>query len=271
MVRNNPVTLSDPDGLASEQDDQLIIHMFYYGDIPEDVASNIINTIDVSPGSRVYLWFDDRAKKSFPRVSDGFSNFEIKEMDELKGVKPQDGGESFSNIEKLFEEVESAGNKGKEKSLSDLAELLATYKYGGLYLDADVVVKNEFTKSELFGSSDFRSHVSIEGSIANVDYYDALGFKNAFDSDLEGVLKELSFDYDEGYLVGASEPGQLVRIKEIVRSKLKNLLSEDEVDDALSEDVIPSGSLDNIATTLEGISISTALEGKIQFVPMKSS
>ena len=271
MVRNNPVTLSDPDGLESDQDDQLIIHMFYHGEIPEDVSSNIINTIEVSPGNRVYLWFDDRAKKSFPRISDGFSKFEIKDVGELKGVKPKEGGDSFSNIEKIFSEVEGASNKGKEKSLSDLAELLATYQYGGLYLDADVVVRKEFTKSELFGDSEFRTHISLVGATANVDYYDALGFKNAFDGDLGEVLKGLSTDYEEGFLKGASEPGELVRIKEIVRLKLNRLLSKDEIDDALSEDEMPGNVLNKITTALKRIDISTTLKEKIQFVPMKST
>uniref|UniRef100_UPI00240DF38C RHS repeat-associated core domain-containing protein n=1 Tax=Pseudomonas sp. Sample_10 TaxID=2448269 RepID=UPI00240DF38C len=271
MVRNNPVTLSDPDGLESDQDDQLIIHMFYHGEIPEDVSSNIINTIEVSPGNRVYLWFDDRARKSFPRISDGFSKFEIKDVGELKGVKPKEGGDSFSNIEKIFSEVEGASNKGKEKSLSDLAELLATYQYGGLYLDADVVVRKEFTKSELFGDSEFRTHISLVGATANVDYYDALGFKNAFDGDLGEVLKGLSTDYEEGFLKGASEPGELVRIKEIVRLKLDRLLSKDEIDDALSEDVMPGNVLNRITTALKRIDISTTLKEKIQFVPMKST
>jgi insecticidal toxin complex protein TccC len=269
MVRNNPVTLSDPDGLESTQDDQLIIHMFYHGEIPGDVSSNIINTIKTSPDNRVYLWFDDRARKTFPNLSGVFPNFEIKDVGELKYVKPRDGSASFSNIKNIFLEVEGADNKGKEKSLSDLSELLATYQYSGLYLDADVVVHKEFSKSELFGDSDFRTHVSIDGSKADVDYYDALAFKNAFDGDLEEVLKELSSDYEEGYLVGASEPGQLVRIKEIVRLKLKRSLSEGEIDDALSEDVIPEGSLSNITEALRGISISTALKGGIQFMPMK--
>jgi insecticidal toxin complex protein TccC len=269
MVRNNPVTLSDSDGLESAE--PLIIHMFYHGEIPESVSSNIINTIKTSPNNKVYLWFDGRARKTFPEVSDKFLNFEIMDTDKLKYVKPKEGGASFSNIEAIFSEVEGADNKGKEKSLSDLSELLATYQYGGLYLDADVVVHEEFSRNELFGESEFRSHISIEDSKANVDYYDVLGFKNAFDSDLEEVLKELSSDYEEGYLGGASEPGQLVRIKEIVRLKLSRSLSEEEIDDALSEDTMPEGSLESIIDALSNISISTTLMEKIQFMPMKGT
>jgi insecticidal toxin complex protein TccC len=269
MVRNNPVTLSDSDGLESAE--PLIIHMFYHGEIPENVSSNIINTIKTSPNNKVYLWFDNRARKTFPALSGEFFNFEIMDADKLKYVKPREGGASFSNIEAIFSEVEGADNKGKEKSLSDLSELLATYQYGGLYLDADVVVREEFSRNELFGESDFRSHISIEDSKANVDYYDLLGFKNAFDSDLEEVLKGLSSDYEEGYLAGASEPGQLVRIKEIVRLKLSRSLSEEEIDDALSEDTMPESSLERITDALSNISISATLIEKIQFMPMKGA
>jgi insecticidal toxin complex protein TccC len=269
MVRNNPVTLSDPDGLAPGHDNQLRIHMFYHGEIPEDVSSNIINTIESSPNNIVNLWFDDRARDTFPNLSGEFPNLEIMDAGKLKYIKPRGNEASFANIETIFSEIEEADNKGKEKSLSDLAELLATYQYGGLYLDADVVILKEFSKSELFGDSEFRTHISLNNSKASVDYYDALGFKNAFDGDLEEILKELSSDYEEGYLVGTSEPGQMVRIINIVRLKLKNLLTEDEIDDTVSEGVIPEDNLRNITEALRSIDISATLKKKIQFMPMK--
>jgi len=269
MVRNNPVTLSDYDGLAPGQDNQLRIHMFYHGEIPEDISSNIINTIQTSPNNIVNLWFNDSARESFPNLSNDYPNFEIKDAGELKHIKPRDDEGEFTNIETIFSEIEEADNLGKEKSLSDLAELLATYQYGGLYLDADVVVLEEFTKSELFGNSDFRTHLSFNNSKASVDYYDALGFKNTFDDDLKEVLKTLSSEYEEGYLGGASEPGQMVRIINIVRLKLKNSLTEDEIDDAVSEGVIPEESLNNISEALRGIDISATLKGKIKFMPIK--
>jgi insecticidal toxin complex protein TccC len=269
MVRNNPVMLRDLDGLAIDRDSQLIIHMFYHGEIPGDVVSNIVNTIKVSPDNKVMLWFDDRARRTFPDLSGDFSNFEVRGAGELKYVRSRVDEASFVNIEALYSKIEGADNKGKEKSLSDLAELLAIYEYGGLYLDADVVVHEGFSKDELFGDSEFRTHVSISDSKADIDYYDALGFRNAFDDDLGGVLKELSSDYEEGYLVGASQPGEMVRINTIVRLKLKNLLTEDEIDDAVSEDVMPEGSLSNITEAFRSIDVSATLKGKIQFMPMK--
>lgn len=269
MVRNNPLTLSDPDGLAPGQDDPLRIHMFYHGDIPDDVSSNITNTIRNSPNNIVSLWFDDRARDTFPNLSGDYSNFEIKNADELKHVKPSDDEASFAHIETIYSEIEEASNKGKEKSLSDLVELLSTYQYGGLYLDADVIILEEFSKSELFGDSDFRTHISLSNSIPNIDYYDALGFKNALDGDLEDILKEVSSDYEEGYLSSPNEPGQMVRINNIVRLKLKNLLTEDEIDSAVTEDEIPEDQLQNVTEALRSIDISATLKGKIQFVPIK--
>lgn len=268
MVVNNPVTLRDLDGLAPDED-KLTIHIFYHGAVPADVSSNIVNTIQKSSQSKVYLWFDGRAREAFPDVSGDFSNFEIKDAGELKYIKPKNDEISFKNIEAIYSEIEGADNAGKEKSLSDLAELLSLYQYGGLYLDADVVVNEGFSKSELFGGSDFRTHLSIGDSVANVDFYDALGFEKAFDSVLEEVLKELSSDYEEGYLTGASEPGEMVRIKNIVQLKLNGSLSEDEIGDALSEDVMPDESVSNIIEALMNIDISATLNGKLMFMPIK--
>lgn len=268
MVHNNPVTLRDLNGLASD-DNLLIIHMFYYGAIPQDVALNMVNTIKVSPNNKIKLWFDEKAKRSFTDLSGDFSNYEIKEANELRHIKSRNDEASFENIDAIFASIEEADNDGREKSLSDLVELLSTYEYGGLYLDADVVVHKEFSKAELFGDSEFKTHVSINENIANIDYYDALGFRDAFDGHLEEVLAELSSDFAQGNLVGASEPGQMVRINNIVRLKLKDVLGEDEIDDAVSEGEIPDESLGNVVQALNRIDISASLKGKIQFMPMK--
>jgi hypothetical protein len=61
----------------------------------------------------------------------------------------------------------------------------------------------------------------------------------------------------------------MVRIINIVRLKLKNLLTEDEIDDTVSEGVIPEDNLRNITEALRSIDISATLKKKIQFMPMK--
>ena len=160
-------------------------------------------------------------------------------------------------------------SRRKEKSLSDLSRLVALYKYGGLYLDADVVVSEGFNKDELFDDSYFRTHISFEDSTFNVDYYDVLGFKEPRDSDLAAVLNELSVDCDEKYLEAASTPGELVKIKPLVRSKLSNLLSDDEViDDVLSENRMSAQSLTLAESAVAKINISTTLSKKIRSMPM---
>ncbi|WP_380178415.1 RHS repeat-associated core domain-containing protein [Kalamiella sp. sgz302252] len=270
FCRNNPVTLKDEDGLSPDRHEPLIIHIFYHGEIPNHIYDNILNTINKNPRNQVKLWSDDRASKHFINLTGEFKNLEVIDWNELKNIKSKEGDESFGNISGIFSKIEASETKGKEKSLSDLSRLLALYEYGGLYLDADVVIKEEFSVGELFGSSDFRTHLSIENSIVNVDFYDAIGIKNPHDTHLNEVLKSLHADYEDGYLEAASSPGELVRIKDLVRLKLNEALTGDDIDNVLSEDVIPAHDLDKIMSTINNIDILKTLKGKISFSPMRS-
>ena len=53
----------------------------------------------------------------------------------------------------------SVSSKGQ--CLSDIMSLLATYKYGGLYLDADVVVNQALDKNILFAGSVILNHMYL--------------------------------------------------------------------------------------------------------------
>jgi len=271
MVRNNPVTLKDDEGLAPEQDDRLIIHIFYHGEITENIHNNIINTVIKNPNNQVKFWGDDKANKHFTNLSNEVKNFEVIDWNELKNVKSREGNEFFVNISDIFSKIEMSDTKGKEKSLSDLSRLLALYEYGGLYLDADVVLKEEFSRKELFDNSDFRTHISIKNSTVNVDFYDAIGFKSPHDIHLNEVLKNINSDYEDGYLEAASSPGELVRIKELVRLKLNGTLTDDDIDNILSEEVMPDHELERVISQINNINISTTLKHKLTFSPMLSA
>lgn len=261
---------SDNSDLA--QKDNIIIHLYYHGDVPRHILSNIHNTVMNNPNNTVMLWVDDKARECLSGLQDDFRNLDIRDSDELKDVKKEGDEKAFSNIKNIFSYIDNSSYEDKVYSRSDLSRLIATYKYGGLYLDADVVVNDELKSNDVFGDSEFRTHISINdsNSTVDVDFYDALGFKNKEDNDLGSILEELSSDYDEGFLVGAEQRGELVRIAPLVQSKLEKYqekLNTTDIDFALSEMKIS----DKTMRAIKEISISESLGDKITFRPMRYS
>ncbi len=248
------------------QEDKIIIHLYYHGDVPEHIISNVTNTVKNNPNNTVMLWVDDKARKYFSHLQENFSHLDMRDYVELKDVTKESDEKAFSNITKIFSHIENSTYENKGPSLSDLSRLVAAYKFSGLYLDADVVVNEELKSREVFGDSDFKTHISTDEITfqADIDLYDALGFKNKEDSELGKILEGLSSDFSDKYLNRAEEPGELVRINDLVRLKLEKSqekLTPDDIDDAVSNSEVNAHTM----KALKEISISETVGGKIEF------
>ncbi|KFF79861.1 hypothetical protein IY40_06030 [Serratia marcescens] len=231
------------------------MHLFYYGKIHERILSNIHNTLKYNKKNKVMFWVDDMARASLQTLPLNYENVEMHHADTLKSKREGLNSHTQEKLEELYDRVANADVKEKGKCLSDLSRLLALYHYGGLYLDVDVVVNNELSENNVFSESNFKTHISIENAIVNVDFYDAIGIKDAFDDDLRDVLAELAEDYDKGYVTQPGVPGELVRIKPLIKRKLKDLLSDEHIDDALSEAELSKDILAVIADKLQSLDI----------------
>lgn len=262
---------SDDSSLYAEYEPHqpLNIHMFFYGEIPDEIQSNIKNTIEHNPNNKIILWTNKAASNSISHLSPQYSNFEIKDMNILIALDANLPEEIKHHIQYIREMItvlmtrKDIQPQDKGKCLSDILRLLALYQYSGLYLDVDVEINEEINSKKLFKNGSFQTHLSFrkndEGIKVNVDYYDSLAFQNVHDNYIKDVLIEIDNDLQEGYLNRPEEPGELVRIITIIKNKLQGRLGEITIDDIVSEENIALNKIDRVSTQLSNINIKNVI------------
>lgn len=262
---------SDDSSLYAEYEPHqpLNIHMFFYGEIPDEIQSNIKNTIEHNPNNKIILWTNKAASNSISHLSPQYSNFEIKDMNiliTLDANLPEEIKYPIQSIREMITALmtrEDIQPQDKGKCLSDILRLLALYQYSGLYLDVDVEINEEINSEKLFKNGSFQTHLSFrkndEGTKVNVDYYDSLAFQNVHDNCIKDVLIEIDNDLQEGYLNRPDEPGELVRIITIIKNKLQGKIGEITIDDIVSEENIALNKIDRVSTQLSNINIKNVI------------
>lgn len=97
-----------------------------------------------------------------------------------KNIKLLEQDHSFNGVNELIKYIDTNNIRGKYAGMSDIYRLLALYKYGGIYIDADSVVLNnkelhEFIikrKDKVILGWEFDNHTLIANGVIIAPKYD---------------------------------------------------------------------------------------------------